>query len=275
MRPFGFVDYKCSVRKVLFDENDLKKMGIFARYDKLRSLLYKSDERRDCVLIQGAAFVVDGLAYLLMGVGGIDFLDSLARNVEVDGVIGIGNALFISKDFEFVYSAHSKEELIRGYELEGFEHADRYNFLYSAPIGSLIFLLRSFKTKEEFYRTKKKYEGQIVFDIEDTFARAPVKFSGSLRARLRSKFIKTARVVHCARRPTLQEKECLFDAEDQIKSAVNCFRGKFVLVYTLWNQVLCDVVGMRKTRALIETQKKIDAITPHFIQLIRKINEGG
>lgn len=255
------------IDKLILNEEDLIRYDIWNCYDSLRGQLYKADERKDCVLVQGAAFVVKGKAFLLLGVGGIDFLDSLSHFQEVDGIIGNGNALFLSRDFQNIYSAHKIEELIGCYELEGSDV--KIKFLESAPIASLIFLMRSFHNLEVYDAAKMKVS-KIVFEVSNTFSGEPVRCAGSLKSRLRSKFISTARVVHCARRPTLMKKECLFDSYKDIYNAVNNFKDYFALVYTLWDQVLCDAIGMRETRKLSSMHNPTDPITPYFVEIARR-----
>jgi len=252
--------------KLILDEHDLEQLGIWPDYVTLRSQLCKAAERKDCLLVQGAAFVVGGKAFLILGVGGIDFLDSLMQLDEVDGIIGNGNALFVSRDFSTIYSAHTTEELVKCYELEGFQH--KLKFLESAPLGPAIFLLRSFKTRQEYDAAKQKV-GKPVFETANTFSGKPIRYGGSSKARLRTKFLATVRVVHCARRPTLMKKECLFDSCDAIREAVDRFKGHFCLIYTLWNQVLCDAIGMRKTRELAGGRNPTDPITPNLVKLAK------
>lgn len=250
--------------KLILRENDLQQLGILDDYNSLRSTLRMSSHRSDCFLIQGGAFVVQGKAFLLLGTGGIDFLDSLSQLDSVDGIIGNGNALFVSTDFTHVYSVVSRSELVECYELEGSSSA--IEFIEDAPIAPLIFLVRSFRTMHECTATRKKL-GRLLFDMNNTFAGEPVKFSGSMKSRLRAKFLATARVVHCARRPTLTKKECLFDPVDRVCAAVNFFRGHFALVYTLWSDEMCDVIGMKLTRHLAESYNPTDPITPHFVRI--------
>lgn len=252
--------------KLILTESNLKEFGIWDNYNPLRELLYKAEQRRDCVLIQGSAFVVEGQAFLIMGVGGIDFLDSLAQLDGVDGIIGNGNALFLSADFRNVYSAHTTEELVRCYELEGSN--TKHKFLEGASIAPLIFLLRSMHSLDEYEATKKK-AGELMFETANTFAGNPVRFAGSLKSRLRGKFLATARVVHCARRPTLEYKECLFCSYDKVRTAIDKYRGYFALVYTLWSQEMCDAVGMRNTRKLAESYNPTDPITPHLLKMAK------
>jgi len=256
-----------SIENLTLTEADLSGYGIWENYKSLREQLVTSAERGDCVLVQGAAFVLKGKAFLLLGVGGIDFLDSLGHLVEVDGIIGNGNALFLSKDCGFVYSAHTQTELENCYELENTD--SEITFLESAPLAPLIFLFRSCKNREEYDRTKAKVstENAVIFEAANTFCAESVRFAGSLKARLRGKFLATTRVVHCARRPTLMKKECLFDSRASVCEVINRFKGQFALVYTLWSQELCDAVGMRNTRSLTNTYNPTDPITPHLLTI--------
>lgn len=260
-----FHEYK--KEKLILDEQDLKALEIRSRYDFFRSQLYNAEKRKDCILIQASAFVVNGAAFLLMGVGGIDFLDSLSQLEGVDGIIGNGNALFLSKDFKYLFSANSSHELKRCYELEGKE--DGINFIDEAPVGPLIFILRSFRNETEFDNTKKKV-GRTVFNTDNTFAGKAVRFSGSMKSRLRAKFVATSTVVHCARRPTLEIKECLFDSKDNVFQIVNNFQGYFSLIYTKWSQELCDVIGMKKTRLLGSSYNPTDPITPELFKIAKE-----
>ena len=209
-------------------------------------------------------FGVKGKAFLILGVGGIDFLDSLAQLDEVEGIIGNGNALFISGDLKKVYSAHTNEELVKCYELENAPFYIKTKFLESAPLAPLIFILRSFKDLKEYKEAKEKV-GKVLWETSNTFSRTPIKFAGSLKSRLRGKFLSTCRVVHCARRPSLTKKECLFDSYEDVYKSINNFKGYFCLVYTLWSQEMCDAVGMGNTRKLSKTYNPTDPITPNLL----------
>lgn len=253
--------------KLILKEDDLKQFGIWNHYKIYRSDLFNANKRVDCTIIQGSAFVMKGKAFLLMGVGGIDFLDSLSHLEEVDGIIGNGNALFLSKDFKYVYSAHSYDELIKCYELENYN--GRIKFIEYAEVAPLIFILRSFPTIQEYEAAKIK-AGKVVFEKANTFGRTPVKYSGPYKSRLRSKFIATARIVHCARRPTFLIKESLFDSYLDVRQTVDEYKGYFALIYTLWSQELCDVIGMKATRKLSEYYNPTDPITPFFIEIAKQ-----
>lgn len=251
--------------QLIYKEEDLVRLNIRQNYDLLRSQLYKADERDDCVLIQGAAFVVRGRAFPMLGVGGIDFLDSLAQNPEVDGIIGNGNVLFVARDFSHVYSAHTKEELASCYEYEIGEPTVA-KFLDQAPMGSLIFLLRSFKDFNEYEAAKRKL-GNVIFEVVDTCSGNPIKFNN--QSRLKWKFANTVRVVHCARRPSLESKEALFDSQETVIEALSYYHGHIAPVYTRWSQDLCDAVGMKNTRKLAVggLRNPTDRITPHLLQM--------
>ncbi len=257
------------ISKLILTEKDLIEYGILDDYSVLRSKLYRANDRIDCFLIQGGAFVIKGKAFLVMGVAGIDYLDSLSQSADVEGIIGNGNVLFISKDFKRVYSAHDKDELQKCYELEGSNI--KAEFLTDVEIGHLIFLVRSFYNVDEYNDTKEK-ANNIIFESEElkTFAKEPIRFGGSLKARLRWKFIKTARIVHCARRPNLMQKECIFDSIENISKAIDNFDGSFLLVYTLWSQELCDVSGMKNTRKLSDTYNPTDPITLYFVDMAKR-----
>lgn len=82
-------------------------------------------------------------------------------------------AKFISKNFDHVYSAHTTEELVKCYELEGAPSHIKIKFLEDAPMSPLIFILRSFKTRDEYEAAKKKV-GNILFEAANTFAGPPV-----------------------------------------------------------------------------------------------------
>lgn len=248
-------------------KNDLNQYNIWRDYNLLRKQLYKSDLRKDCIIIQGGAFVVGEQAFLLVGIGCIDLLDSLAQLNEVDGIIGNGNSIFISESFDHVYTAHSTKELIDCYEFEEGDSSIKTKFLVDAPLAPLIFLVRAFHNKKQYESTKKKVKN-IAFEVLDTFAGPPVKYAGSLKSRLRGKFINTVRVVHCAQRPRIQRKECLFDSYDEVYNSVNKFKGHFSLVYTIWNQLMCEAFGMRNTRKLSTNYNPSDPITPHFLEIV-------
>ena len=256
--------------QLIYKEEDLQRLNIRENYVSLRSQLYRSEERTNCALIQGAAFVVGGRAFPMLGVGGIDFLDSLAQMPEVDGIIGNGNALFVAKDFSGIYSAHNREELAKCYEYEMGHPVVNKFILEGIPMGSLIFLLRSVGTKEEYERIKAIKAP--VFEQDDTFSSEPVPFnSHRWKNELRGKFLGTTRVVHCARRPTMEAKECLFDSREDVKAVVDNFQGHFALVYTKWSQLMCDAVGMENTRKLATDglRNPTDRITPHLLRMAK------
>ena len=112
--------------------------------------------------------------------------------------------------------------------------------------------------------------GNILFEAANTFAGPPIRYAGSLKSRLRGKFLGTARVMHCARRPTIEKKEALFDSKNKVSEAINNFKGHVVLIYTLWSKVMCDAVGMAKTRELSKSYNPTDPITPHLLKIAKK-----
>lgn len=169
-------------------------------------------------------------------------------------------------------------ELSHCYEYEAGESTIN-KFLEETAMGPTVFLLRSLynqidydETKNKVLRSQRGKEG-LAFEVDNTFAGKPVEFPERGGRRLVGKFLGTTRVVHCARRPSLEPKECLFDAEDVIKEALNNYRGKgrFALIYTMWNQVMCDAVGMGNTRKLAASgfRNPVDNITPHLLTMAK------
>ncbi len=258
--------------KLILTERDIEFQEVWKDYQFYRSQLFKSHERSNCVVLQGSAFVLRGKAFLLMGVGGIDFLDSLGALDCVDGIIGNGNVIFISKDFNNIYSAHTTKELYQCYEIEG--GRNNIKFLELTSIAPLIFILRSFKNSSDYEKVKSKI-GTIIFEESNTFSGDVIRFAGPKKSRLRAKFIKTARVVHCARRPGIMKKEYLFDSYEDIKNTIDLFNGCFSLVYTLWDQKMCDAIGMRETRKLSNSYNPTDPITPFLAQIAMQFIERG
>lgn len=259
------IEIESEINNLILTYEDLKVRGIWDKYFLLRSKLYKANKRNDCIIVQGSAFVIYRKAFLLIGVGGIDFLDSLGNMKGVNGIIGNGNSIFISKDFKYIYSSNTTDELKRCYEFE--EMSSNINFIESAELAPLIILIRSFRTDEEYdalYQSKYK---DVLFQTENAFAVNLLNFAGSYKARLRNKFIATSTVVHCARRPTLLDKECLFDSREEIKNAINQYNGNFLLVYTKWSQELCDAIGMNNTRKLSNSYNPTDPITKHLFKI--------
>jgi len=254
--------------KFILTEQELYRYGVWDEYIDLRQQLYKADQRKECVLIQAAAFVIEGKAFLVVGVGGIHFLDSLASMDGVDGVIGNSNTIFISKDFSHVYSAHTQDELVERYQI--FDNPKSIKFIDEAPLAPLIFLLRSFYSQNEYNQTKKKISNML-FEEENTFAGEPIRYAGKVKARLRKKFIDTSRIAHCTYRPVLYAKECLFDSHDAVYKAINMFKGHFSLVYSMWRQDISDAYGVSRVRKLAKgTYNPTDAISPHFLHIARR-----
>ena len=65
----------------------------------------------------------------------------------------------------------------------------------------------------------------------------------------------------------------MFDSYKEIYGAINLFKGSFVLIYTLWNQEMCDAVGMNNTRELTKSYNPTDSITPNFLKIIDYYNK--
>lgn len=254
--------------KFILTEQELHHHGVWDEYAQLRQQLYKADQRKDCILIQGAAFVIEGKAFLVVGVGGIHFLDSLAQMDGVDGVIGNSNTIFLSKDFSHVYSAHTPDELVERYQI--FDNPKSITFIDGAPLVPLIFLLRSFYDQNEYNQTKEKMS-KLLFEEENTFAGEPIRYAGKIKARLRKKFIDTCRIAHCTYRPILYKKECLFDSHIDVYEAINKFRGHFALLYSVWRQDISDAYGVSRVRKLAKgTYNPTDAISPHFLHMAKR-----
>ena len=53
------------IDKLILTEEDLGLYGILNNYNSLREQLYKFSGRKECILIQGAAFVVKGKAVFM------------------------------------------------------------------------------------------------------------------------------------------------------------------------------------------------------------------
>lgn len=228
--------------KTSLNADDLKQMGIWNIKEDLREELLNREKRNNCLIIQGGAFVVDNYAFLILGMGTIDILETLSQFNDIEGIIGTGNALFISRDFRFVYSPLSKEDTLKRYEINKTKHFFKYK--YTAKLAPLIILNRAFKDKREFYNIKNKKINEITFDLGNSFFIKSIKYSGTLKSRLRAKFIRTTTTVHCATHPTLAKKELVFDDVDKIKELINNFKGYFLLGYMLWNEKFANSVGM-------------------------------
>lgn len=260
------MDETLQTDKFMLTYKELSYLGIWNDYSQLRNRLYKANQRKNCILIQGQAFVVGGKAFLMVGVGGIHYLDSLAQMDEVDGIIGNGNSIFLSKDFSHIYSAHTPEELVERYQTDHYKE----KLLDGAPLAKIIFLQRTFYKQEEFDKLKKKAKTHL-FEKDNTFATNPIRFAGKIKARLRKKFIDTARIAHMTYRPVLYKKELLFDSGREVKSAMDSFRGIFCLLYSLWRQDISDGFGVGNVRKLArETYNPTDAITPHLLSVAKK-----
>ena len=229
-------------------EEDLKKMGIWQKTDILKNDLYLNIKRKNCVLIQGGAFIINGYAYLILWMSTIDILETMSQHKDITGIVGTGNSLYISKDFKKVYSTLSEEETKKRYEIDKTWHKLKYS--YEAKLAPLIILNRTFKNIEESRESKINKQANIIVDIWVNFYTKCVKYSGSLKSRLRWKFIKTARTGHCVTNPTLTEKELLFDKEEEIVNLINNFNGKFCLWYLSWSENFAKTVGMVEVQKL-------------------------
>lgn len=254
------------INKTPLIERDLKQIGIWDRRENLRKQLFCSKKQRNSVLIQGGSFVLDNYAYLLLGMGTIDILETMSQFVDIKGIIGTGNALFVSKSFKFVYSALSREETLKRYEINKTHHPFKYR--YSSKLAPLIILNRTFKNETEFKKAKTKKTNEIIFDLGSCFFTNPVKYSGSMKARLRGKFIKVSTAIHCATHPSLLKKEMIFDDLEKIKDLINYFDGYFMLGYMLWNEKFANSVGIKSNYSLDLKDNPSEVIGFVLIKLI-------
>lgn len=223
-------------------EDDLKNIGIWQKADQLKSMFYQNDQRSDCTLIQGGAFVINGRAYLLLGMSTIDILETLSQHKEVEGVIGTGNSLYVSNSCDMVYSTLDETETITRYEVHKTGHP--LKVLLKAKVAPLIILNRTFRDESLYAEIKQSKQLDIIVDLGSNCYTAPERFAGTRKARLRSKFVKTARTGHCVINPTLTEKELLFDREEKVTQLINGFNGSFGLGYMLWSELFANSVGM-------------------------------
>jgi len=228
--------------KCPIDENDLKEMGIWEYKEEQLNNLYLSSERKECILIQGAGFMYKGLVFLTLGIGAINVLEAFSQFDEIDGVVGTGNALFLSRDCKYVFSALSEQETSIRYEIDKTHRKFKYS--EGGKLGPLIILNRVFTDKKEFNETKIKKNNDLAFDLGNTFFTNPAKYSGSRKSRLRNKFINTVRTVHCVHHPTLMEKELFFDSFKDIEKTINNFSGYFMLGYTYFSETFASSIGM-------------------------------
>lgn len=236
------------INKTPLIEKDLRQIGIWDKRESFKKQLFRGNKQRNSVLIQGGAFVVNNHAYLLLGMGTIDILETMSQFGDIEGIIGTGNALFISRNFKFVYSVLSEKETLKRYEINKTHHPFKYR--YSSKVAPLIILNRAFKNETEFKEIKGRKANKIIFDLGSCFFTKPTKYSGSIKARLRGKFIKTSTTVHCATHPTLLRREMVFDDPESIKNLINHFDGYFILGYMLWNEKFANSVGIKSNYSL-------------------------
>lgn len=260
-----------TITKTPLTEQSLKQIGIWDRRENLRKKILGNKERGDSTLVQGGALIINDYTYLLLGMGTIDILETMSQFNDIEGIIGAGNALFISKDFKFVYSTLSEEETLKRYEIDKTHHPFKYR--YSGKLAPLIILNRAFRSETEFIKTKEKKASEVIFDLGNCFFTKPVRYAGSLKARLRAKFIKTAQTVHCATHPTLSEKEMIFDEFEKIKKLINNFKGYFMLGYVLWNEKFANSIGMQSNYTLDIKDNPIQIIGFVLIKLIQEFHK--
>ncbi|MDO8740581.1 MAG: hypothetical protein Q7J54_03330 [Candidatus Woesearchaeota archaeon] len=233
--------WRSRLTKCPLHEQDLTDMKLMGHKDAQRKLLYKSSERDNCTLMQGAGFLYKRRVYLTLGVGSINILEAFSQFGEVEGIVGTGNALFLSKDFKNVYSTLSYEETINRYEIDKTNRTFKYS--EGGPIGPLIVLNRVFCNYEEYVHIKGSRCNDLAFDLGNAFFVKPMKF-GHERSRLRAKFVNAVRTVHCVHHPTIMEKELFFDSADNIKNIINNFDGYFLKGYTYFSNTFANSIGM-------------------------------
>lgn len=252
-------------------EEDLKKLGIWDRREDLRAEFHRADEREDCALIQAGAFVVNGWAYLILGMSTIDIIETMSQFDEVDGVIGTGNSLFVSRDCRTVYTTLSEPDTRRRYEVHHTGNVLKY--LYEGKVAPLIILNRTFRDKDEYLAVKRKKESKVIVDIGSNFYVDPIRYSGNLKTRLRWKFVKTARTGHCVTNPTLTEKELLFDEQEPLVEVINNFKGSFVLGYMLWSDKFANSVGMISNYSLDLRDNPSEIIGFGLVKLVNEFRK--
>ena len=235
-------EWRTRLTKCPLYEQDIIEMGLMGHKNAQRKLLYKSSERDNCMLIQGAGFLYKGRVYLTLGVGAINTLEAFSQFNEVESVVGTGNALFLSKDFKNAYSALSLDETIKRYEIDKTNRIFKYS--EGGPIGPLIILNRVFCDYNEYLHTKNSKSANLAFDLGNMFFVNPIKFGGSEKSRLRAKFVNAVRTVHCVHHPTVMEKELFFDSYEDIKNAINNFNGYFLKGYTYFSNTFAESIGM-------------------------------
>lgn len=256
------------LKKCPISEKDLKEMEVWNNKEKQFKNLYLNSKRGDCVLIQGAGFSYKDHVFLTFGIGVINVLEAFSQFNEVEGIIGTGNTLFLSKDCGNVYSTLSEAETLKRYEIDKTKRKFKYQL--EGKLAPLIILNRVFTNHKEFERTKEKKADEISFDLGDTFFTEPVKFSGSLKSRLRSKFINTVRTVHCVHHRTLMEKELFFDSVEEIKKVIDNFKGYFILGYTYFSEIFANSIGMVANSGLKLKDNPSEIISFTILKLVEQ-----
>ena len=234
--------WRKKLKKCPIGEKDLKDMGVWKNKEKQFKNLYLNSERNDCILIQGAGLSYKDHIFLTLGIGAINILEAFSQFDDVQGVIGTGNAFFLSKDCNKVYSALQEKETLKRYKIDKTKR--KFKYQVEGKLAPLIILNRVFTNRKEFEKTKAKKADGVSFDLGDTFFTEPVKFSGSLKSRLRSKFINTVRTVHCVHHRTLMEKELFFDSKEDVIKVIDKFEGYFMLGYTYFSETFANSIGM-------------------------------
>jgi hypothetical protein len=226
------------IRQIHLSHSQLTAMD---RPRLIGELLNSSERRREgCVIVQAGGFILGGKAFLVSGTGTINILEAIAQFEEVDGIVGNGNALFLSSDFRHIYSTLTEAETLDCYESKKTNR--RMPYALSAELWPFIFLQRAFKQQSE-YETLRNHERDIWLSDGNEFIRHPISSAGRYRSRLMSKLAKTSRVVHCCHRPTMKHKEMLFDSEKDIIDVSKGFQGDVILGYTLYSQDLESILG--------------------------------
>jgi hypothetical protein len=225
-------------------EKDLTHIGVWDEKEELRKKLYKSSEREDHLLIQGGAFVYRGFAFMVLGVGAMDYLEPLSELQTIDGIVGTGNVLFMSRDFKRLYSALSEDETLKRYEIDETHHP--FKWVEHAKVAPLVFLNRAFTDYSEFDAIKEKKKNKILYDLGHTFFIEPQK----VNYRGREKLIKTLRVAHCIAHHTLNMKELIFDSLDDIGEAVKSYDGFIIKGYMKYSLELANSMTIKNNYKL-------------------------
>lgn len=260
--------WRSKLRKCPIGENDLKEMGILEHKDIQRKNLYLNSERNNCIMMQGAGFVFKERVVLTLGIGAINVLEAFSQFNDVEGVVGTGNVLFMSDDCKEAYSALNEEESRNRYEVNKTGRALKYAL--GAKLAPLIIINRVFAKHDEFIATKARKSKEISFDLGNTFFTEPIKYSGSIKARLRSKFIKTVQTVHCVHHPTLMEKELFFDDFESIKNVINKFNGYFILGYTYFSTTFAESIGMKANFELDIKDNSSEIVSYTILKLVEQ-----